>query len=87
MMLLINKNIIAQSVVPSVSNLLRYGDGERMSGNINLEQKYFENLTDIRIALPESFTVGFRLLYDDTTKMIFICAQAILRLYLGEGSH
>ena len=65
MMLLIHKNIIAQSVVPSVSNFLRYGDGERTLGSIYTKQKYFENLTDVRIALPESFTVGFRLLYDE----------------------
>jgi hypothetical protein len=64
-MLLVNKNIIAQSVIPSVSNFLRYGDGERIFGSTKLKHQYFENLTDVRIYLPQSFTVGFRLLYDD----------------------
>ncbi|OGU51218.1 MAG: hypothetical protein A2080_12830 [Ignavibacteria bacterium GWC2_36_12] len=65
MILLINKNIIAQDVVPSVSNILRYGDGERIFGSIKLKHRYFENLTDVRLSLLQSFTVGFRLLYDD----------------------
>lgn len=68
-MLIISKNIFAQSVVPSVSNLLRYGNGERIYGSIKLKHKYFENLTDIRIALPQSFTVGFRMLYDDPPEL------------------
>jgi hypothetical protein len=64
-MFFINQNIFAQSVVPSVSNLFRYGDGDRIFGNIKLKQKYFENLTDVRISLPQDFLIGFRLLYDD----------------------
>jgi hypothetical protein len=63
--MLINKVIIPQSVFPSVSNLMRYGDGKRIFGSLKLQQKYFENLTDVRISLPQSFTIGFRLLYDD----------------------
>ncbi len=63
--LLIGKSVIGQTIIPSVSNLLRYGDGERFFGNIKLKQKYFENLTDVRISMLESFVVGFRLLYDD----------------------
>lgn len=62
---IINKIIIAQSVVPSVSNLLRYGDGKRIFGSLKLKQKYFENLTDVRVSLPQSITFGFRMLYDD----------------------
>lgn len=63
--LIINKIIIAQNVVPSVSNLLRYGDGKRIFGTLKLKQKYFENLSDVRVSFPQSFTVGFRMLYDD----------------------
>jgi len=48
----------------SVSNTLRYGNGERSLGTVNQSLKYFENLTDVRIQLPENFTAGFRLLYD-----------------------
>jgi len=65
MILIIQKVIFAQSVVPSASNLLRYGDGERIFGTLKLKQKYFENLTDVRVSFPQSFTVGFRMLYDD----------------------
>ena len=65
MILVINKIIIAQNIVPSVSNLLRYGDGKRIFGTLKLKQKYFENLTDVRVSFPQSFTVGFRMLYDD----------------------
>lgn len=57
--------IFGQDVVPSLSNLLRYGNGERMYGEVGQPQTYFENLTDLRLSLPEDFTVGFRLLYDD----------------------
>ena len=64
-MFFMSKCIFAQSVVPSVSNLLRYGDGKQIFGSLKLKKKYFENLSDVRISLPESFTVGFRLLYDD----------------------
>lgn len=49
----------------SVSNLLRYGNGEQSLGNIKNDFQYFENLTDVRFSLPENVTVGFRLLYDD----------------------
>jgi hypothetical protein len=54
----------AQLFVPSVSNTLRYGNGKRSLGIISEDFKYFENLTDVRIQLPENFTAGFRLLYD-----------------------
>lgn len=49
----------------SISNLLRYGNGERVLGITEDKFQYFENLTDVRINLPGNFTVGFRLLYDD----------------------
>ena len=55
----------SQDVVPSVSNLFRYGNGERILGSLKISQTYFENLTDARISLPENFVLGFRLLYDD----------------------
>ncbi len=49
----------------SVSNLLRYGNGNQSLGSIKNDFQYFENLTDVRLNLPKNVTVGFRLLYDD----------------------
>jgi hypothetical protein len=60
-----NQLIYSQDVVPSVSNLFRYGNGKRILGSLKIPQTYFENLTDARISLPENFVVGFRLLYDE----------------------
>jgi hypothetical protein len=57
--------LAGQSVVPSVSNLLRYGNGKKSIGTVKTDFNYFENLTDVRLSLPESFVIGFRLLYDD----------------------
>ena len=51
-------------LVPSISNTLRYGNGERTIGTITNDFKYFENLTDVRLNFPANFTAGFRLLYD-----------------------
>ena len=59
-----SENFKAQ-VSTSVSNLLRYGNGERSLGATKNDFQYFENLTDIRFNLPENVTVGLRLLYDD----------------------
>jgi Family of unknown function (DUF6029) len=55
----------SQDVVPSVSNLFRYGNGERNLATLKIPQTYFENLTDARISIPENFVIGFRLLIDD----------------------
>jgi len=52
------------SVQPSVSNVTRYGSGRRSIGSSFSDFKYFENLTDIRLALPHSVTTGVRVLYD-----------------------
>ncbi|MEJ2616906.1 MAG: DUF6029 family protein, partial [Ignavibacteriaceae bacterium] len=60
-----NQSLFSQDVVPSVSNLFRYGNGERILGTLKIPQTYFENLTDARISLPENFVLGFRLLYDE----------------------
>ncbi len=60
-----NQPAFSQDVVPSVSNLFRYGNGERILGSLKIPQIYFENLTDARISLPENFVLGFRLLYDE----------------------
>jgi len=49
----------------SISNFLRYGNGERSFGNFKGEFKYVENLTDMRITFPYNVTIGGRLLYDD----------------------
>jgi hypothetical protein len=48
----------------SASNLLRYGSGERSIGSLKNNFMYRENLTDLRIRLPEKITFGARLLYD-----------------------
>jgi Family of unknown function (DUF6029) len=49
----------------SISNLLRYGNGDLSLGSTRNDFQYFENLTDVRLGLPENVTVGFRFLYDD----------------------
>lgn len=54
-----------QTVTPSLSNLVRYGNGERLYGEVGKRQTYFEDLSDVRISLPENFVVGFRYLMDD----------------------
>ncbi|MDP1675555.1 MAG: DUF6029 family protein [Bacteroidota bacterium] len=51
--------------MPSVSNILRYGNGERGFVGSTQQVSYFENLTDIRLNFPPSVTIGFRLLTDD----------------------
>lgn len=48
----------------SVSNILRYGNGERSLGNVNSDFIYRENLTDAIFRLPVNLNVGLRLLYD-----------------------
>jgi len=52
-------------VVPSVSNLLRYGDGYQSFGSSSNKFQYFENLTNVRISFPKKINIGFRFLYDD----------------------
>jgi hypothetical protein len=54
-----------QTIIPSISNLLRYGDGKRGIADLDLPFSYFENLTDVRLGLHPTLTVGFRLLFDD----------------------
>lgn len=49
----------------SASNLFRYGSGKRSIGSLSNNFKYLENLTDMRLSLPEYFTLGARLLYDN----------------------
>ena len=65
----------------SVSNLLRYGNGERSLGSLKNKFQYFENLTDVRFSLPENVTVGFRLLYDDPPE-IGLPFQGISRRFI-----
>lgn len=55
----------SQSVTPSVSNILRYGQGERGFGGLAQQTSYFENLTDVRLNFQPNVTIGFRLLSDD----------------------
>ncbi len=62
---LVTSTFIFAQITPSVSNLLRYGNGLQNLGNNNKEFEYFENLTDVRIALPKQINIGFRLLYDN----------------------
>jgi len=40
---------VEAQLVPSVSNVLRYGKGKKTLGDINEDFKYFENLTDARL--------------------------------------
>ncbi len=54
----------SQTVTPSVTNILRYGNGERGFGGLTQKVSYFENLTDVRLHFQPSVTVGFRLLVD-----------------------
>jgi hypothetical protein len=75
----------SQEVVPSVANLFRYGNGERILGSLKIPQTYFENLTDARISLPENFVLGFRLLYDDPPE-IGETFKGISRRYLEYNS-
>ena len=56
---------VSGQIRTSVSNLLRYGNGDQNLGNMNSKFKYFENLTNVRISVPENITLGFRYLYDD----------------------
>ncbi len=49
----------------SISNILRYGNGDQTLGDISNKLIYRENLTDVKLRFPENVTVGFRLLYDD----------------------
>jgi hypothetical protein len=54
----------AQEITPSVLNVFRYGDGRSGSGALKERFTYFEELMDLRLGLPRSFTVGVRFLYD-----------------------
>ena len=64
-MFLFSSNFSFGQIRTSVSNLLRFGNGDQTLGNVKNEFQYLENLTDIRFNLPENVNVGFRLLYDD----------------------
>jgi len=64
-LLVSSTNTSLSQIRTSVSNLLRYGNGDQIVGNFNKELQYFENLTDVRINLPENLILGFRFLYDD----------------------
>jgi hypothetical protein len=56
---------LTQEIRSTVSNTLRYGNGTLGFGMMRRNFSYFENLTDVRIALPEHLVVGGRLLFDD----------------------
>lgn len=57
-------SISVAQIRSSVSNLLRYGNGEQTLGLSTNKFLYFENLTDARFSLPQNVTFGLRLLYD-----------------------
>ncbi len=80
-LLLTSFNTFKAQVSTSVSNLLRYGNGERSLGTTKNDFQYFENLTDIRFNLPENVTVGLRLLYDDPPE-IGLPYQGISRRFI-----
>jgi hypothetical protein len=54
----------SQSVVPSLSNILRYGYGSVGIKDAPENFTYIENLTDLRLAFPPYLVSGIRLLYD-----------------------
>ncbi len=49
----------------SVSNLFRYGSGERSIGSLKNSYVYRENLTEVKFKFLSNFTAGARILYDD----------------------
>ncbi len=51
------------SITYSLSNYLRYGNGNERVATFSQRRDYFENLTDARITISD-FLVGFRLLHD-----------------------
>ena len=51
-------------VYPSISNVLRYGTGQRSIATYKGKFEYFENLTDLKISFPKNITAGIRFLYD-----------------------
>ncbi len=63
-MVFIAYSVLAQ-VSPSVSNLLRYGNGSQNIGISDNQFQYFENLTDVRFSFAKNVNVGFRFLYDN----------------------
>lgn len=48
----------------SVSNFMRYGNGEQVIGGQLRDKEYIENQTNVRL-FWDNFTVGFEYLYDD----------------------
>ena len=64
-LLICSESLYGQDIFPSVSNVLRYGSGHRLYGMVDQPFNYFENLTDLRISLPENFVIGTRFLYDN----------------------
>ena len=64
LVILLNANILFAQVYPSISNYLRYGTGERAIGTYKGKFEYFENLTDVKLGLPNNITAGVRFLYD-----------------------
>ena len=80
-LILSSANFLDAQVSTSISNLLRYGNGERSLGTIKSDFQYFENLTDVRFNLPENVTVGFRLLYDDPPE-VGLSFQGISRRFI-----
>ena len=57
-------DVFSQTVVPSISNVLRYGNGARITIGSEQSFRYLENVTDIRVGLPFSLTAGGRILFD-----------------------
>lgn len=57
--------ILNGQVQPSLSNLLRYGNGNQEIGTLSNKLQYFENLTDFRLSLQNNFNIGLRFLYDN----------------------
>ncbi len=64
LLILVPTSLYSQTNVQySVSNLLRYGNGEERTGTFAQRRDYFENLTEAKITISD-FLIGFRLLHD-----------------------
>jgi hypothetical protein len=64
-LLLFASQLHSQNFIPSISNTLRYGSGMQTASGLSRQVSYFENLTDVRLSVQPSVTIGFRLLTDD----------------------
>lgn len=65
LVILFSAQFMHGQIIPTVSNLLRFGDGTQSLGSNSNNFIYRENLTDVKFLFPQNFTFGLRLLYDN----------------------